>query len=96
MARSKKPININKQLLADFRKAVLWSCRITWKASSVLLSTIVVCFLLEGLIPVASTAAIGMLVSKLKDSSEQNVVSTESLGLWLGRAIGLLTLEFML
>jgi ATP-binding cassette subfamily B protein len=96
MARINKKINFNNQLLNDFRKAVLWSCRLTWQASPKLLSTIVGCFLLEAFIPVASTGAIGVLVSKLKDSSEQSIVGTEGLALWLGLAIGLLTVEFLL
>ena len=96
MARPKQPITFNKALLADFRKAVAWSCMLTWKTSPRLLTTIIVCFFLEAFIPVASTAAIGALVSKLKGPSDQLPAGYETLALWLGLAVGLLALEYIL
>jgi ATP-binding cassette subfamily B protein len=94
--RNKQPITLNKSLVSNFRRTAVWSCRLAWEASPSLLTTIVICFLLEAFIPVASTAAIGTLVSKLKGPSEQSSSSYETLALWLGLATGLLALEYIL
>jgi ATP-binding cassette subfamily B protein len=94
--RNKQEININRQLLVDCRKAVVWSFKFAWNTSRRLLLSIVSCFLFEAIIPVAATASIGILVSKLKEVDPQHPLDFSTLAFWLGLAIGLLTLEFIL
>ena len=77
-------------------KAVIWSFNIAKETSSKLLSIIVGCFILEAVIPVASTAALGALVAKLKDVTPGDSASFQSLSLLLGLTIGLIAFEFIL
>jgi len=96
VSRDNQSISINKQLIVDFRKAVIWSYRLSRTASSRLLTVITICFLFESLIPAASTATIGILISKLKDASDQNPVGYELVAILLGLAIGLMAVGFLL
>lgn len=80
----------------DFCKAVVWSFRLARETSPRLFYTIIGCFILESAIPVASTAALGMLVAKLKDVVPGNTTAFKSLAMWLGLAVGLLAMEFIL
>ena len=80
----------------DFGKAVVWSFRLARETSPRLFYTIIGCFILESAIPVASTAVLGMLVAKLKDVAPGNTTAFHSLALWLGLAVFLLAMEFIL
>jgi len=80
----------------DFGKAVAWSFRLARETSPKLFYIILGCFLLESVIPVASTAALGVLVAKLKNMVPGDVAAFHSLALWLGVAVGLLAMEFIL
>ena len=79
-----------------FGKAVVWSFRLARETSPKLFFTIIGCFILEAVIPVASTAALGALVAKLKDVTPGNPTAFKSLAMWLGLAVGLLAFEFIL
>ena len=88
-------VKINKALLKDLRKAVVWSYTITRQASGKLLASVITCFLLEALIPVAFTATIGIIVAKFK-STTKIPFSDQPLPLLMGIAIALLALELIL
>jgi ATP-binding cassette, subfamily B, bacterial len=54
-----------------------------------------VSFAFEAVIPVASTAAIGVLANRFKDFTSQSEANVQVLLIWLVVAIGLLTAEFI-
>lgn len=81
---------------SEFRKSVVWSFNLARVTAPRLFNGMTVSFALEAVIPVASTAAIGVLAGRFKDFTSQNGGSLESLLIWLVVAIGLLTAEFVL
>ena len=84
------------KIFNGFGKAIIWSFDISKKTSSKLFTIIVGCFILEAVIPVASTATLGALVAKLKDITPGDPTSFQSLSLLLGLTIGLIAFEFIL
>jgi len=86
----------NSSLLAEFRRAAVWSFRLAWKTSPGLFSAIIACFSFEAVIPVIATATIGVLVNKYNDAASQSSTGFEALMFWLGLVILLLALEFIL
>ncbi|PLX72289.1 MAG: hypothetical protein C0615_12520 [Desulfuromonas sp.] len=94
--QKKKKLTVNSETLSKFKKAFFWSFSFCWKTSRKLLVTIICCFAIESVIPVAATGAIGILVGKFKDMGPQEPGGFETLLGWLGIVIVLLTLEFIL
>jgi len=87
---------VKNNIFRDFGKAVSWSFQLARETSPKLFYIIIGCFLLESAIPVASTAALGVLVAKLKNMMPEDVAAFHSLALWLGLAVGLVAMEFIL
>ncbi len=87
-----------KDLLArsGLRRSILWSLQLARGTAPRLFKVMTGCFAAEAFIPVASTAAIGVLASKFKDVVSRQQVDLESLMLWLVITVSLLTVEFLL
>ena len=78
-----------------FRKAIFWSFWLAWSTSRRLCCALAGCFLLNALIPVASTATLALLIGELKDINPGEAASFQRLLFWLGLSIGLFAVGFL-